>query len=83
MGEEAMTGGASFPPLNFTDSLNNLGASTSSASSTSSVSSTFGDTNIASGKSTAGSFGVVKGLAFAIVALAAFAIYEYAATKRG
>lgn len=61
----------------FSDAFKNSSTSTSSATSSSSVSSVFGDTNIASGKSAAGSLGTVKGFAFAILALAAFAIYEF------
>ena len=61
----------------FSDAFNNWGASTSSATSSASVSATFGDNNIASGKSNAGSLGSVKSFALAILALAAFAIYEF------
>ena len=54
-----------------------LGASTSSATSSANVNSVFGDVNLASGKSSAGTMGSVKGFALAILALAAYAIYAW------
>ena len=68
--------------LNFDDVLNNLGASTSSANSSSNVGLTFGDVNIASGKSSAGNLGTVKSLGLAVFALGAFLLFQVLSKKR-
>lgn len=59
--------------------LSSMGASTSSASSSGTVDfGGFGDINIASGRSSAGSFGTVKMTAFIVLALVGFVVYQYA-----
>lgn len=64
--------------------LSNMGASTSSATSSSNVDfGGFGDVNIASGKSTAGSFGTVKTTAFIVLALVGLLAYSYFAKQKG
>lgn len=84
MAGENLSGEAGLVPLdlNLNDALNNFGASTSSASSTSSVGLTFGDINIASGKSTAGNLGTAKSLGLAMFALGGFLLFQLL-SKRG
>ena len=64
--------------------LSNMGASTSSATSSSSVNfGGFGEINLASGKSTAGNTGIVKSVAFAILAIAGYAVFAYFSREKG
>lgn len=64
--------------------LSSMGASTSSATSSGTVDfGGFGDINIASGRSSAGSFGTVKLVAFAVLAVAGFVIYSILTGQKG
>ena len=66
------------------DALNNLGASSATSSSSASVDfGGWGDINIASGKSTAGSFGTVKTTAFIVLALAGLVALSFLSGKKG
>lgn len=60
------------------DALNDFNAAKSSASTSASVDfGGFGDINLASGSSAAGSFGTVKKIAFLILAVAGFGALAY------
>jgi len=77
----ASTSGSTGYNIPISDALNNLGASTSTATSGSTVSSVFGDVNLASGKSSAGNLGTVKSLGLALLALGGFALYSFFSGK--
>ena len=78
---EEVSGTAGVIPVSI--GLGDLNTANAESGVTTSFSQSFGDKNVASGKSSAGNVGLVKSISLAIIAVSAYAVYAYFANKKG